>query len=206
MAMTRSIKAALLTTVRTSRRPPWWRLVCVITNFKVSSIAPWWKGATSFGTFLPPSSIFRPPSPSPSRLWHQSPVKSRRVSRHDYHSKDLNLTITNSINACNVESLQPNSGVFQWCPIAQRNDEAIIRIKNLINDINSDVSINASSNIHCHYVRKYRYILWVTSIKKTTSTQNSIRRNTCYEYMIARNRCPRFNVNQISWRDKSVIT
>ena len=44
-----------------------------------------------------------------------SPVKSRRVSRHDYHSKDLHLTITNSINACNVESLRPNSGVSQWC-------------------------------------------------------------------------------------------
>ena len=164
MAMTRSTKAALLITVRTSRRPPWWRLVCVITNFKVSSIAPWRKGATSFRIFRPLSNIFRPPSPSPSRLWHQSPVKSRRVSRHDYHSKDLHLTITNSINACNVESLRPNSGVFQWCLIAQRNDKAIIRIKNLINDINSNVSINASSNIHYHYVRKYRYILWVTSI------------------------------------------
>ena len=89
MVMTRSTKAALLLTVRTSRRPPWWRLVCVITNFMMSSIAPWRKSATSFRIFRPSSGVFRPPSPSPSRLWHQSPLSNPDVF--------LDTTITQKI-------------------------------------------------------------------------------------------------------------
>jgi len=219
MVMTRSTKAALLLTVRTNRRPPWWHLVYVITNFMMSSIAPWRKSATSFRIFRPPSGIFRPPSPSPSRLWHQSSLSSPDVF--------LDTTITQKIHIwqspivltrATLSLCRPNNGVSQWCLIAQRNDEGIVRIKNLINDTNSNVSTNASSNVHCHYVRKYRYIIIVSHkhLQNMTSTQNSIRRNTCYEYdctqslsevqresdFLKRQKCSYLNIVVISWRDK----